>query len=53
MTPSGSATQSWFNVEPLDRSYLIDRLVEIGCHLQDIADALHFADQDWDDRHSS
>jgi uncharacterized protein Smg (DUF494 family) len=34
----------------LDRTDLIDRLVEIGYRLQDIANALQFADQDWVDQ---
>jgi hypothetical protein len=47
VTPSPRLPEQWFSNGTLTQQETIDRLVEIGYHLQDIADALHFADQKW------
>ena len=44
VTPTQRKPISWSTDSPLSRGELIDKLTEIGFHLQDIAEALHFAD---------
>jgi hypothetical protein len=43
--PSKYRQTEWSSDRPLTRRQVIDRLVEIGFHLQDIADALDVADR--------
>jgi len=50
VTPSPRLSESWITDTPMTRDALIDRLVRTGYHLQDIVDALTFADSDWDQR---
>lgn len=47
VTPSPHIPAEWSSDGALSQQAAIDRLVEIGYHLQDVADALHFADEDW------
>jgi hypothetical protein len=47
VTPSPRLPEQWFSNGALTQHETINRLVAIGYHLQDIADALHFADQKW------
>jgi hypothetical protein len=51
VTPSKYSSVSWSADEPMARRELIDKLTELGFHLQDIADALHFADLEQTDTH--
>ena len=47
VTPSPTLPAGWATERPIGREALIDRLVESGYHLQDITDALFFADAEW------
>jgi uncharacterized protein Smg (DUF494 family) len=44
--PTEHKTVSWTAAQPMTRDDLIEKLIELGFHLQDIVDALHFADMD-------
>lgn len=37
----------WKNTEPLTARELVDKLLEIGCHQQDIADAFSEINPNW------
>ena len=50
VTPSPKLPRTWMNDVPLTADALTDILIEMGYHLQDIADAFHFADPDWMER---
>lgn len=52
LTPSPRPPTIWSSGRALTKQDVIDRLVEFGYHLQDIADALHFADGAWTERTS-
>jgi len=47
VTPSPNLPEAWSTEHPMIREVLIDRLVRLGYHLQDVADALSFADAEW------
>ena len=47
VTPSPRLPTAWSSGLPLPQQEVIDRLVEFGYHMQDVADALQFADEDW------
>jgi hypothetical protein len=53
VTPSPRLPEQWLSDGTLSQEATIDRLVEIGYHLQDITDALFFADQKWAERDDS
>jgi hypothetical protein len=44
VTPSAHSDAAWSSDAPMSPGALIDTLVELGFHLQDIADALDSAD---------
>jgi hypothetical protein len=47
VTPSPRLPTAWSSGRALPQQEVIDRLVEFGYHMQDVADALHLADEDW------
>jgi hypothetical protein len=47
VTTSPRLPTTWSSGRPLPQQEVIDRLIEFGYHMQDVADALHFADEDW------
>ncbi len=47
VTPSPKLPVIWETENPMNAKELIDRLLELGYHLQDIVDAFTFADPDW------
>ena len=47
VTPSKYKDVSWSSVEPTASEVLVEQLVELGYHLQDIVDAFTDADPDW------
>jgi Holliday junction resolvasome RuvABC DNA-binding subunit len=47
VTPSRQRNVEWETGAPMATQALIDALVELGYHLQDIADALDEADARW------
>jgi hypothetical protein len=47
VTPSPRLPETWASNGTLTYEETEDRLVEIGYHLQDITDALYWADQKW------
>ena len=50
VTPSHGDSVQWELATPVSQGGLIDALVELGFHQQDIGDALYEADPDWLDR---
>lgn len=50
VTPSHGDDVHWEVTSPVSEGVLIDTLVELGFHQQDIGDALYEADPDWLDR---
>jgi Holliday junction resolvasome RuvABC DNA-binding subunit len=50
VTPSHYKDVDWETPRPMGMQAVIDALVELGYHLQDIADALDDADARWDGR---
>jgi hypothetical protein len=46
VTPSPKLPESWSTDHPMPASALRERLIELGYHIQDIVDALYFADAD-------
>lgn len=47
VTPSHGDNLRWEQSEPIGQGALIDALVELGFHQQDIGDAFYEADPDW------
>lgn len=47
VTPSHGDDVRWATTTPVDQGELIDALVELGFHQQDIGDALYEADPEW------
>jgi hypothetical protein len=47
VTPSPRHSTAWSSGRALPRQEVIDHLAEFGYHLQEVADALHFADANW------
>lgn len=47
VTPSKYREVNWTTPHPLREQDLIDALLELGYHLQDIADAIDEADNQW------
>jgi hypothetical protein len=47
VTPSKYRDVTWSTSAPLPAQALVDRLFELGYHMQDIADALDEADARW------
>lgn len=50
VTPSKYRPLSWKSPRPMTDTQLVEKLVEMGYHMQDIADALHEADLAWEAR---
>lgn len=50
VTPSHGDDVRWEVTTPVSQGALIDALVELGFHQQDIGDALYEADPEWLDR---
>jgi hypothetical protein len=47
VTPSAYIPKTWKTDRPMRQQEVIDQLLELGFHLQDIVDAFQFADPDW------
>lgn len=47
VTPSPNLPEAWTSAHLMSRRELQETLIEIGYHLQDIVDAITFADRDW------
>lgn len=50
VTPSHGDSLTWEQAEPVGQGALIDALIELGFHQQDIGDAFYEADPEWLDR---
>jgi hypothetical protein len=50
VTPSHGDSIEWEQAEPVGQGVLIDALIELGFHQQDIGDAFYEADPEWLDR---
>jgi hypothetical protein len=46
--PSAYKDVAWRSNGHIGRRALIDQLIELGYHLQDVSDALHMADLEWE-----